>query len=350
MALGVTVVVLGGAEATLRATVPETDLVFTYERPDGMLMHVAGAETYLPRPHAEAVVPDGPNNWRYRMNGAGLRADRDYPEAKPAGTTRYLALGDSWIFGESTDQSLTLPAQLEAVLAQKTGTKVEVLDAGVPGAAGYDMLVRYHALRDQWQLDGLVLGAPKNARRQRASAAEREVWYGGGGAPYVDLYLYLVLRRLLTPYTRASLRELDADDWTAMIADTAQLTKEARADGLSVVVGVWPPDRDLALKDTTGGVPYARFADAVTPLGGVVTGAALATQACWGWVDHAHPSEAGYRVLAEVLADRMTGGADPGGLRTSPRCEDVPGNGPGKNVPNRTRAQADATRVETVDR
>lgn len=326
--------VLALTEGVLRLVVPEEQLVFVYERPDGMLM-TEGDGTFLPRPDTGGVVPDGPNHWTWRQNHQGLREDAEIPAEKPAGTSRWLALGDSWIWGANTDQSATIEAGLEALLPAKLGVaKVEVINAGVPGAAAYDMLVRWRDLRDDWQIDGLVLGAPKNTGRQKAVAAERALWYQGGGAPYLDLYLYLGLRRLLVPWTRASLRELGDDVVAAMVEDLVTLTKEARAAGLEVALGMWPQTRDAALSANPN-VPYAAFANALTPLGAKVTGARLGSNACWGFQDTAHPSEAGYRVLAQVLAERIGGGPDPGGLRTAPRCEDVPGIGPTKSTPPR---------------
>lgn len=319
---------------------PAESLVFSYERPDGALMLDAATATYLPRPGAEAVMPDGPNHWRYRMNAAGLREDAEVARARPPGGTRWLAIGDSWIWGQSADQSQTLDAQLERLLSAP-GASVEVVNAGVPGAGAYDMLVRWRALRERWELDGVLLGAPKNVGRQAGTASERALWLQGGGAPYLDVYLYLGLRRLLVPLTRARLRTLDADVWDTILADTATLAGEARAAGLEVVLGLWPATRDVAL-GADPGVPYARFQAALDPLGARVTGAALRSNTCWGFRDLAHPSEAGYRVLAEVLAERIRGGADPGGLRAAPRCEDVPGIGPARPEPARTRAQAEA--------
>ncbi len=342
-ALAFAIAVLAALEAVLRAMVPPEELLFSYERPNSVLMLDSDKKTYLPRPLAQDVVPDGPNYWRYRMNAAGLRADKEFPRERPAGTVRYLALGDSWIWGQTTDQSLTLEAQLETILASSLHKPVEVLDAGVPGGGAYDMLVRWRALRDRWQLDGLVLGAPKNIGRQKAVGAERAVWLGGG-APYLNLYLYLGLRRLVIPYTRSGLRDFDDATWGTALDDTMTLAKEARAAGLDVVLGMWPATRDQAIAGDPV-VPYSRFSDALTPLGVRVTGARLASSACWGFEDHTHPSESGYRVLAEILAERLTTGSDPGGLRTQPRCEDVPGSGPTKPAPPRSRAQAEATRV-----
>lgn len=331
--------VLAAVEALLRAVVPAEALVFSYEQPNGMLMLDTGSGTYLPRPLVEDVVPDGPNHWRYRMNAAGLREDREIPAESPPGTRRWLALGDSWIWGQSADQGANLEADLETVLPARGYGPVEVINGGVPGAGAYDMLVRWRDLRDHWDIDGVLLGAPKNVGRQRDVAAERALWYRGGGAPYVDLYLYLGLRRLLVPYTRGHLRDVDADVWSTILADTTALVTEARGAGLDVVVGLWPTDRTAATSSDPG-VPYAAFASALSPLGAVVTGARLGSNACWGFRDLSHPSEAGYRVLAEVLADRILGGPDPGMLRTTPRCEDVPGFGPTKAGSARSKAEA----------
>lgn len=334
--LVVTALLLLGAEVALRLVVPEEALVFSYERPNGSLMQDPGSGTYLPRPGASGVVPDGPNHWRYRMNAQGLREDEEIPAKKPAGSRRYLALGDSWIWGQSADQTATLDAQLATLLAADGRGPVEVINAGVPGAAAYDMLVRWRALKDLYEIDGVVLGAPKNVGRQQGAAAERALWYQGDGAPYLPIYLYLGARRLLVPYTRARLREVDDDALATMVEDTTLLAREARDAGLSVVLGLWPKDRATAMQNDPG-VPYRRFTAALTPLGARVTGARLGSNACWGFEDHSHPSEAGYRVLAEILAERMGDGADPGGLRTTPRCEDVPGIGPTKSDPPRGR-------------
>lgn len=343
LALGLAIALLAGLEGLLRAVVPPEQLLFSYERPNSVLMLDSEKMTYLPRPLAQDVIPDGPNHWRYRMNAAGLREDKEIPRERPAGTVRYLALGDSWIWSQSADQSTTLDVQLETILSSTLGKPVEVLNAGVPGGGAYDMLVRWRMLRDRWQVDGLVLGAPKNIGRQKAVGPERAVWLGGG-APYFNSYLYLGLRRLLIPLTRSRLRDFDDATWGTALEDTVMLVKEARAAGLDVVLGMWPATRDEA-RSGKPVVPYAAFSQALTPLGARVTGAKLASSACWGFEDHSHPSESGYRALAEMLADRMTTGADPGALRSEPRCEDVPGSGPTKSAPPRSRAQADAGRV-----
>lgn len=64
------------------------------------------------------------------INSKGLR-DPERPYAKPDGVFRILMLGDSFVEGLQVGQEQTLPAQLEALLAQQLGGAVEVINAGV---------------------------------------------------------------------------------------------------------------------------------------------------------------------------------------------------------------------------
>jgi len=70
------------------------------------------------------------NAW-YRINKDGLR-DRDYAVAKPEGTFRIAAIGDSVTFGLGLELENTWPKQLEQEL-QKTDPRVEVINFGVMG-------------------------------------------------------------------------------------------------------------------------------------------------------------------------------------------------------------------------
>jgi lysophospholipase L1-like esterase len=67
----------------------------------------------------------------YRINRDGVR-DRDYPLAKPEGTFRIAAVGDSVTFGLGLELDDTWPKQLEREL-QKTDPRVEVINFGVMG-------------------------------------------------------------------------------------------------------------------------------------------------------------------------------------------------------------------------
>jgi lysophospholipase L1-like esterase len=68
----------------------------------------------------------------FRINGQGLRADRDYPYAKPPGVRRIVSLGDSFTAGYEVQGDETFSSVLERALRER-GYDVEVLNAGVSG-------------------------------------------------------------------------------------------------------------------------------------------------------------------------------------------------------------------------
>jgi hypothetical protein len=68
----------------------------------------------------------------FQINGQGMRADRDFPHAKPAGTKRIVSLGDSFTVGYEVAAEDTFSSVLEREL-RRDGIPVEVLNCGVSG-------------------------------------------------------------------------------------------------------------------------------------------------------------------------------------------------------------------------
>lgn len=68
----------------------------------------------------------------FRINAQGMRDDRDFPYAKPAGVLRIVSLGDSFTAGYEVNAEETFAAVLERSL-RAAGKNVEVLNAGVSG-------------------------------------------------------------------------------------------------------------------------------------------------------------------------------------------------------------------------
>jgi lysophospholipase L1-like esterase len=85
--------------------------------------------------HASADV-----DVEFRINGQGLRADRDYPYAKPPGVRRIVSLGDSYTVGYEVENEETFSQVLERELAAR-GFAVEVLNAGVSGYSTAEQLL-----------------------------------------------------------------------------------------------------------------------------------------------------------------------------------------------------------------
>lgn len=68
----------------------------------------------------------------FAINARGLRAPRDYPYEKPAGTKRIVSLGDSFTIGYEVEVEDCFSSVLEREL-RAAGIDVEVLNAGVSG-------------------------------------------------------------------------------------------------------------------------------------------------------------------------------------------------------------------------
>jgi lysophospholipase L1-like esterase len=78
-----------------------------------------------------SAAPDGSPR-RYTINALGFRGPPTSSEKAP-GTIRVIAVGGSTVYGALSDDSETLPMQLEAALRRQLGPRVEVINAGVPG-------------------------------------------------------------------------------------------------------------------------------------------------------------------------------------------------------------------------
>lgn len=331
MGLAVSAGLLGALEITLRLSVPEKDVLFAWEHPEG-LIQLLGDKVYV-REAVSHSLNDGPYRWEAVTNSLGLRESEETSTSRPDGTTRWLALGDSWIFGTSVTQGKTITDQLEVILTQKSGAQVEILNGGIPGGSAFEMLARWSELSTTLQLDGVILGLPHNQHRQKELASQRRQLYSQtGGAPYINLRTYLVARRLIAPYTRTRYADGDVDvdamDATT-VRDLKTIITQARAQGMDTVAVEWPNDMRLALNSINP--PARRWRAALEPMGVRFGGHALHTRACWGFKDHGHPSEAGARAVAEVLAPVILGEATLTSLQTQPSCESVPGVGPGKD-------------------
>jgi len=109
------------------------------------------------RPKAEFwhTSPDG--SWKFVTNSRGLRDAREFSYAKPHGTLRVLALGDSHTQGYEVRQEATFSAVLERYLASR-GVKAEVLNAGVSGFSTAEAAAYLEAEGHRYQPDVVVLG------------------------------------------------------------------------------------------------------------------------------------------------------------------------------------------------
>ncbi len=313
-------------ELSLRAFVADDALLLSLERKDNVVVVEPASGALTLRPNSREATNDGPYRWEARINAQGLRADVTYAPARTTGVPRWLLLGDSWAYGVATRQEKGLAARLTTALAARLEvTRVEVVNAGVPGASAWDVRRRWESLAPQFELDGVVLKIPANvgspALRAGRASAQR---------PPPSSRLVQLLRRgvlaaaaLRDDPLRARGGAPDAEAVTELLA----LVESIRRAGLPVVVLVAP--RDLAeAQDTPVELDRAweSWTRALEPTGAWVAGHALPQRSCFGWVDVAHPSERGAGALAEVVADAVALARWWPVLRgrPAPSCDDVP--------------------------
>jgi hypothetical protein len=91
----------------------------------------------------------------FRINGQGLRADRNYPFAKPPGTCRVALFGDSFFFGVETDLKDSIAGQLETRLNQE-GFRAEVLNFAVGGFGTAEMLQTFEGFGRRFDPDVVI--------------------------------------------------------------------------------------------------------------------------------------------------------------------------------------------------
>jgi hypothetical protein len=90
----------------------------------------------------------------YYLNGLGFN-DQEFTPQKAEGTTRIIALGDSFLYS-MVDYPNNVMTLLESKLSRDCGRGVEVLNFGVPGASTWDYKTLYSLEATRYQAD-LVL-------------------------------------------------------------------------------------------------------------------------------------------------------------------------------------------------
>src|ERR1019366_402521 len=91
----------------------------------------------------------------YRINGQGLRADRNYSLSKPPGTCRVAVFGDSFFFGIELDLPESIAGQLERRL-EESGVRAEVLNFAVGGFGTAEMLQTFEGFGRQFEPDVVI--------------------------------------------------------------------------------------------------------------------------------------------------------------------------------------------------
>ena len=134
LAVGIAAYALVFGEVFLRVMAPQAILPrFVTGTPLGIRGNIPNADYRQWTPETEVSI---------RINGQGLRADRDFALAKPDGVCRIALLGDSYFLGFENDLEDSIAGRLEQRL-ERAGHRVEVLNFAVSGFGTAEMLAQF---------------------------------------------------------------------------------------------------------------------------------------------------------------------------------------------------------------
>jgi len=224
--------------------------------PDGAPEPLPGGEAAWSLGAGEPVI-------RYRLNGQGLRDDREAPPHAPPATCRVLALGDAYTFGYGVPADAAWPRVLERELAHDA--RVEALNAGFPNLDVEQQEGRLRALLPALHPDIVVATFDWwNVPLDRAAvppARWSEAWWLANAdekAARVGAWVGIVheplrlLRRSSSLFPRSGLaRELDPltaspealrDRWRRTETALRAMAADARAAGARFALVVTPLD------------------------------------------------------------------------------------------------------------
>ena len=153
-----------------KLTLLAVTLVVTWLLFEGLVLLVFGEQPKFPRrvvgssngirvnePHARYRHKSADVTVEFRINGQGMRAERDYAIPKPAGTRRIVVLGDSYTMGYEVAEPQCYARVLERELSAR-GHKVEVLNAGVSGYSTAEEYLRLTRELQPYEPDVVLVG------------------------------------------------------------------------------------------------------------------------------------------------------------------------------------------------
>ncbi len=298
----VLVLVLVGAELALRvlthqvglATIPEEQVRRHLEK-DAMAFHaeLGWVRADLPNPGLG-------------INAEGFRHP-DVSKAKPAGTWRAFALGDSQTYGAGVDAPDAYPSQAEALLRARApaGVQVELINAGISGYTSLQALRLVRTKLLQWEPDAIIIDC-----RTHDSPREDLPGSAGGGSLLDRLTFHsrlawslrFVVERLRPEHARpmqAGAMETSAAELSARFGNHEPIVELARQHDLQLIFvdyPFWEGERVACLApahELPAGVPVAPACAALA-----ATGLPLDQL----FLDNNHLTAEGNRHVAEALA------------------------------------------------
>jgi len=295
--------------------------------------------TYVMRPNMDMTL----RGVRVRTNEHGLRGPSTTLEPQP-GVRRVLAVGDSATFGEAVAVEDAWPAVLQGELERRTGARWEVLNAGVQGwnAEGQLAYLEQRGLAFQPEIvvigynlndfdympaigaHGVLTRDPNQLRSAPTLAEWSEFymlirWFFQKGvpawkqpaAPPLRPGEFHPLDRYESNFRKQYYRAPTDNRWPALVHTIFGFGRIA-ARGQPRVLLVILPDGDQFENDEPDLLPQKKILELCGAAGLDCLDAHAAFRAAGGrrlFMDIMHPNAEGYRVVARLVAERLTSGA-----------------------------------------
>jgi len=301
-ATAVLVFVLVGAEVALRLLTHQVGLSTI---PEEQVRRHLEQDAMLYDPDLGWVRGDLPNPG-LGINAEGFRHP-DVSRAKPAGTWRAFALGDSQTYGAGVDAPDAYPSQAEAFLRARApaGVQVELINAGISGYTSLQVLRLVRSKLVDWDPDAIII----DCRTHDSPREDLPGAAGGGGLlgrltfhSRLAWSLRFVVDRARPDAARpmhAHAMERSTEQLAASFGNHEPIVQMAEQHGLELIFvdyPFWQEDRITCLApahELPAGVPVAlackALADAGLPLDQL-------------FLDNNHLTVEGNRRVAQVLA------------------------------------------------
>lgn len=146
-------------------------------------------QEYFNNKEAVTLIPDPATGWTYRpnskrqdgtftVNGAGLRALREYTMKPAADTLRIALFGDSFVAGDEVTDEKAWALLLEQEL-NRAGLKAEVLNFGVSGYSMTQAFLRWQSLGKRFSPDMVIFVFQAENLDRNVNVFHQLYWQGG---------------------------------------------------------------------------------------------------------------------------------------------------------------------------
>ncbi len=257
---------------------------------------------YEPRPNVDQAAM----GVRIRTNSHGLR-DRERPVEKGPNVFRIAALGDSFTFGHGVGGDETWPSVLERTLEDRIGSsRFEVINYGVEGYSARDEAIVLQHKVMQWHPDMVILGYVCNdpevdpIQPLHAYFHHAAWWQSSQVLRLAAQFKNSLHVRQYGPNYIDYLHR-DPRKWTTVLRAFDVIQETASAEGIPVVVAIFPVKVWIAEKVAAAG------RDRGFPV--VFLGPAFSEKSNGEPTrlpEDVHPNALGHAIAAETILETLT--------------------------------------------